>query len=713
MRIPVLLIGLILLAALAAIRLADPTPVSALRLAYFDQLQRIVPRSAPDTAVRVVDIDEASLARHGQWPWSRDLLAEMTLALQAAGARVIAFDMLFAEPDRLSPSRLLDRPELAERLPEDLRVEIAAEDTDVRFAETLRASPTVLGIARSDRSEDAFAQPVAKVTTLTGVPDQGLPALGPATSLVPALLAAASGLGAITVGPDGSAATSRELPLLWQTPDGPLPGLALETVRVALGEETLVLWGEEQAPDIPSSISVGDFDIPISSDGQLWLYPRYENPMDYIPAHQILSGDAPDLRGAYVLIGTSAAGLLDLRTTALGQTVPGVAIHAQAVEQILSGRFLVRSDLAAGLEMLMFICAGLLVTVAMARAGPVPSVLVGGGAGFAVAAASWAAFQTSGLLIDATFPLIAGFLLFSLLTLYRLFVTDRDARLVRQSFSHYVAPDVLREIETGGHQIALGGSDQIVTVMFTDVRNFTGMSREMDAQATVALLNTVFTELSDEIIAERGTIDKFMGDSVMAFWNAPVPVPDHAARACRAALAMRAALARVNAGREGAPVGMGIGIDTGPACVGNVGSRNQFNYTAIGEVVNRSARIEAACRGLEFDILAGPQLRAEAPGFAWLDGGHAPLRGIAEPVPLALLVGDETLAATPSFQSLVQANAQLMTCLAEARPIETALENCKLAARDIPGLDTYFSRIAERAQDFTYPRRPSGEDQAK
>ncbi len=702
MRLPILLIGALLLAGLAMLRLADPAPVSALRLAYFDMLQRLSPRDAQDLPVRIVDIDEASLARYGQWPWPRDRLADLTEKLSAAGVRTISYDMIFAEPDRLSLSRLAEHPELAPLLRDSAEAQTARlPDTDAAFASALARSPVVIGVAHSDAEDANPPMPKARFEEIGENLPRALPSMDRATPVLEVLSDAATGLGAISVGPGENGAISRSVPLLWNTPNGVMPGLALETLRVALGEEDILLWGQDGDPDVLETVGVGGFDIPVTHDGALWLRVRPEDQTDYIPAHAVLSGETlPNLQGTIVLVGTSAAGLLDLRVTALGETIPGVAIHAQAVEQILSGRYLIRTDYAGGLELAMFLFAGLLLTVAMSRAGPLASSLVGAGAGFAIAAASWAAFRQTGLLLDATFPLIGGFVLFSLLSLYRLFVTDRDARLIRRSLSHYVAPDVLRDIENHGHDVSLGGTNQTVSILFSDIRNFTGLSETMDAEAIVQLLNDLFDRLSDAIMDQRGTIDKFMGDSVMAFWNAPVPAPDHAERACAAALEMRKSLAAFNA-EASRPVAMGVGLATGVACVGNIGSRDRFNYTAIGEAVNLTARIEAACRRVEFDILASRALQAAAPGFAWLDAGHVRAKGLREPVPVVALLGDAALAESDLFQHLASAHETLIQTLARGADAASALAQCKSLAAQVPGLEAFYDRIEERREDFS------------
>ena len=563
--------------------------------------------------------------------------------------------------------------------------------------------PVVLGIARSDEPSDKQARPKAGISLAGDTPDEQIPALGPATSLVPILAEAAEGIGAISIGTRTGLTISRTVPLVWTSENGLIPSLSLEILRIYLGDDSIILWEAEHVPGTAGHLTLAGYRIPLTLDGQLWLHARHEDTGHYISAQRVLSGEAlPQLDGAIVLVGTSAAGLHDLRTTPLLQTVPGVAIHAQAIEQILSGQHLVRSDTAEGVELLLFLSAGLIVAATMSIAGPVIAVATGGTSAIAIALASWIGFSGDGFLLDATFPLFGTFLLFSILTLYRLFVTDRDARRIRRSFSHYVAPDVLRVIESGGHKVELGGSNQPVTVMFSDIRNFTQLSETLNAEGVVALLNRLFAELSDQIIANHGTIDKFMGDSVMAFWNAPVPAPDHAARACRAALAMRKALEAHNAASDTPCIRMGLGLATGTACVGNIGSRQRFNYTAIGEAVNVAARLEAACRDVECDILASSAVREAAPDFAWLPAGRLGAKGLSGRVEAYVLVGDPTLKESKAFVDLARAHEDLTAAFSSGGGAKDgALPTASKLAGSFEGLHAFYERLPSRLDDYT------------
>jgi adenylate cyclase len=700
-----------LLAALVAIRAADPWPVQAVREGYFDLLQRIAPRPMTEgLPVRVVDIDEASLAELGQWPWPRHRLADLLDRLTALGAASVSFDVLFAEPDRLSPSRLTEDPLVRAAVGTEPWLDSLADmDNDRVFAEAIARSYVVLGVASAGASGNTDTRALAGFAEVGPAPSALLAAMPTTTPIVPSLEAAALGIGAINVSPETvDGGIVRTVPLIWRGPSGPIPGLAVEALRLALGETTYVLLGNEDASGL-SILRLGGYDIPTDDAGRLRVRYRHDDPALYVSAADVLDDTlivevAPAIEGHVVLVGTSAAGLLDIRTTVLGEAVPGVSIHAQIIEQILTDAYLRRSDLVAGFEILALIALGLIVGAVMLVTGAGGSVLAGGSAGALLLATSWYAFNREGILFDVTFPLIGGFVAFSSLAMLQFVATDREKRLIRRSFSKYVSEDVLGEIEKRGHSLELGGEVREVTVLFSDILGFTPLSESMPAHDLVALLNALFTDLTDEILKTRGTVDKYVGDSIMAFWNAPLDLPDHPAAACRAALGMRDALARFNTARaaEGAPaIAMAFGLASGTACVGNIGSRARYNYSVIGETVNRSARIEANCRHVAFDILVSEEIAQAAAGFATLDAGALGLKGVSARTRTAIVVGDESLAATEAFQSLAGMHATLLETLSRTEDDPTLRARCAEAGEALcPGLAAFYDRLPARMGDF-------------
>ncbi|CUK17308.1 Adenylate cyclase 2 [Ruegeria denitrificans] len=706
------LVGLGLILFGCFVRVLDPYPVRMTRLIYFDILQRISPREYnPDLPVRVVDIDEQSLANWGQWPWPRTLLAQMVKNLGENGAAAIAFDMLFVEPDRFSPARLMKDPSLSGVL----SVERHAEklDHDVLFAMEIAKWPVVLGAAARQSSDGRQVTPLAGIIEIGESPSSGLVTVPHWTPPAPPLDRAAAGIGGVNVSPLGGMGIVRRVPILWGGPDGSLPGLGIEALRVAMGESIIIAEGMPDEAGIMLAVEVGQFHLPTTENGEVWVRYRRDNPDLYLSADDVMqSQDNPDLRaeieGRIILVGTSAAGLFDMHQTSLGESVPGVSIHAQILEQVLTGEMLSRSDVTAALELLSFVILGVVVTAVMARFGAVASFVSGGVSAAVVLGISWLAFQNQLVLFDVTFPLMGGMANFGLLAGYLFISTEREKRVIRQIFSHYVAPEILDEMETSGHQLQLGGETQEITVMFSDIRGFTPLSESVSATDLVTLLNQLFSQVGDQILLERGTIDKFIGDAVMAFWNAPLPVEDHPCRAARAALLMRQALVEFNTSdvmRGRPPIALATGCATGQACVGNIGSKRRFNYTVIGDVVNVAARIEQSCRHVDYDIVVSSSVYEKTRHeMAMLEAGYVDLKGRTDLEPVFVLVGNQDILETPAFQKLEATHQKLVAAIRDRHPhdhVEEICKDCVAQAHHIePGLKKFYYALSGRVADF-------------
>jgi adenylate cyclase len=544
---------------------------------------------------------------------------------------------------------------------------------------------------------------------------EALPRFEWVTPVVPELEAAARGLGNMSLSPGQLAGTIRRMPLMLTDGTRPYPNLALEALRVALGATTYVIRGAADVPATIEDIRIGDLIVPTTAAGELWLYYRPDSPDLYVPVGDVLEAiDEASLRrrldGHIVLIGTSATGLIDIRPTALAENVPGVSIHAQAIEQILSGTFLWRPDWTEGAEILCVALIGLLIIAVTVLFGPLTSFAVGAAAALAVAMGSWAAFVNHGLLLDASYPLVAGIALHFSMTAYRYLVTDRDARFVRNAFARYVSPPVLAEIQRRPDMLKLGGEVRDLSVMFVDVRNFTPISEVLPPQEVVAFLNRLLGELSHRVVEEHGTIDKYIGDSLMAFWNAPVAIDGHQRRACMAALAMRDAVAKLNAAdafgfrdRGLEAVAIGIGINAGPACVGNMGSEDRFDYSCIGDAVNLAARVESACKEVGFDILVSAATAEALPDMALLDAGDLPLRGKSARQRIFAVVGDAGTRADPAFAKLAQRHGDLLAAMRGGckGEVERLVGECLELSRGLCGtLAGFYRRLPHRLPDF-------------
>ncbi len=700
-------IGLAIVTALAVLRASDPQLLRLARDLTFDQYQRLVPRSFENQPVRVVDIDEASLREFGQWPWPRNRIAALVDRLSDMGAAAIAFDVLFAEPDRLSPRNVVRDvtgvdPSLLGKLP----------DNDEILSQSIAGKPVVLGFGLSN--EGNYLPPVKAGFAYTGESPFGAPpAIRAATPLQPQLQANAAGLGHISLNPGTSSAVVRAVPLFLSDGKQLYPSLALEALRVAQGASTYILDAAPDTANTLTRVKIGNFVVPVTASGELWLYVSPDTAKRYISASKILTAGAASadiaaaIEGSIVFIGTSASGLQDVRTTALGENVPGVSIHAQIVEQILSGRFLSRPDWADGLEILSIAVLGSLLVIVTTFVNPAVALACGLLITFFALVASWIAFLYGGLLFDPMAPIVSGSITHFAATAFRFLVTDRERRDVRRAFGHYLSPSLLHRIEHTRDALRLGGDERELTVMFVDVRNFTQISEEITPSAVVAFLNTLLDALSHHVIANDGTLDKFIGDSIMAFWNAPVDVSDHAGKAVRAALGMRETLARLNSsdafGFGNRQVAIGIGIHTGLACVGNMGAETRFNYTAVGDAVNIAARIESACKDVNFDVLVSEQTAGLLPDCALLEAGALTLKGKSTRTKLFAVIGDSHLAKSADFVELQAMHSQLVAALrtrstSSRKLIGATRLKAQIAAAGL--LQGFYSQISRRAGHF-------------
>lgn len=705
-RLLPILAGLVVVVLLTLLRIADPFPVQVMREIAFDFYQRLHPRPTADFPIRVIDIDERSLGEFGQWPWPRDRLATLTDRLTELGAAAIGFDVLFPEVDRMSPSRI------ATTLP---GVDAATlPDYDAIFAASLSHSPSILGFSRTPSGKPLTGGPKGGFAISGPDPSDSIPFLTGTASPIPLLRDAAPGLASVSLNSELSAGAVRRIPMLWTNGAQLFPTLSLESLRIALGIGAVVVFGDTAAEGYVDGLKIGEFDVPLTSEGDLWLYYSRPNPNMLVSAADILGRNyqqqADRIAGNIVLIGTSASGLLDLHNTTLGDNVAGVTIHAQAIEQILSGTYLTRPDWVAGLEIVGFLALGALLVVIVLQVGPIAGLLAGGlSLGIAIGF-SWWMFLNQGAMLDPSYPFVGLTLLYLALVFFRFVTTERAKKQIRRAFGYYVAPSLLSEIEKNGDRLKLGGDVRRITVLFSDMRGFTALSERVEPSRILSILNTLFGALGHEIIGRMGTIDKFIGDAIMAFWNAPVDVPDHERKALRAALGMRQKLAELNQHdafhlkADNAPVqelGIGIGISTGEALVGNMGLETRFDYSALGDTVNVASRVESACKEVGYDILVADPVRIAASDFALLEAGALALKGKAERVVIHLLVGDAALAKSGAFSLLKATHAEALAALRTGKDERGAIAECiALSAQIEPGLKKFYAQLPGRRTDF-------------
>ncbi|MCC6949523.1 MAG: adenylate/guanylate cyclase domain-containing protein [Bradyrhizobiaceae bacterium] len=700
-----------IIAAAVAIRMADPFIIQALRLIAFDTYQRLTPQHYdPDSPVRVVDIDEVSLAKLGQWPWPRTVMRDLVNRLGGLGAAAIAFDIQFAEADRTSLEQI------ARRLPQEEAGRLADMiignlTNDEFFAAALRTTPSVLAMALSPNGEFAF-KPKAGFAIAGDDPRPFIPNFRGSAGNLPMLEQAASGVGSINWIPDRDQVL-RRVALIYRVGDTFVPTLFMEALRVAQGASTYVLKASNASGEGAfgqhsglNHIRVGDLEIPTDADGAIWLKFRPTAPKAFISAADVLAGavSQDEIEGRIILIGSSAPGLLDLRATPLDAVVPGVEIIAQSIEHVVAGRFLTRPDYALALEQAVIIAFGILIALVLAKVSARAAGLMGFFAISSLLVGGWLSFDYLGLLLDPLYPALALLLLTAIATFYVYRQVEVQRGEVRRAFSRYVSPDVVNELIVNPDKLELGGEIRELTLLFCDVRNFTSISERLSATELTRFINELLTPLSDVILRHRGTIDKYMGDAIMAFWNAPLALPEHAAAACRSAIDMAARMRELNerwrkeaeaAGRPFQEVRIGIGINTGACCVGNLGSVQRFDYSAIGDEVNVASRFEGLAKVYGLTAIVGERTVRAAPEFPALELDLVRVKGRAAPAPIytfSNLLGDNA----NRIARLQEAHTGFLRAYREGHWDEArrAIGECR--SFEIAGLAYYYSVFEKR-----------------
>ncbi len=636
----------ILLAFVIVVRFLDPAIITQARYLVYDNYQKLGPREYQPAPVRVIDIDEESLAEYGQWPWPRGLLAKLVDRLTQVGVASIAFDIVFPESDRLSPEELARSLEISD--PElDLLVS-KLPNGDHMLAASMSRSPVVLGVgatheqrSTTPKAKVGFANAGADPTALIRRYPGGI-------GNISVLEDAASGYGSITVG-ETVGGVVRKIPLLVNIADNLFPAISVESLRVAQGATTIVTRasdasGEIQLGEVQSlqSLKIGAIEVPLTRNGEMWVHYTHDQPERTISVKDVL--EATDLQqlanlvqGYLVLIGTSATGLKDIRATPFNQFEPGVMIHAQALEQMILQQFLERPDWADGVEILWLFILALVLIVSLSMVGPAWSA----GIGLTISAGSfwvsWIAFDTYKLLLDPVYPFVASILIFIVITLLGYMHSEKNRNFIKKAFGSYLSPALVEQLTQNPTSVRLEGENKVMTYLFTDIAGFTTMTEQTEAKLLVSTLNEYLEHACKIVMDNGGTIDKMIGDAIVAIYNAPLDQPDHAQLAVKTALELDEFCSEFSKQKQAEGIGLNetrIGINTGEAVVGNFGGENRFDYTVIGDAVNTAARLESVnkqlgtrvcisettvelCSGLNFKpianlVLKGKELGVEA-----------------------------------------------------------------------------------------------------
>jgi adenylate cyclase len=678
-----------MLALALLLRYFDPPAIETLRLSVFDEFQRLAPAEYEDAGVRVVDLDDDTLERLGQWPWPRIQVANLVERLASLGVAAIAFDAVFSEPDRTTPQRMV-RSWFDATTPSELVEELSRRlpDHDTVFAKAIANAPTVLGFPLTP--EPTVQRPIVK-WSLAMAGDDPRPFLAPFRGAIvnlPQLAESAKGAGSFSIVPERDGVI-RRVPLMYalNERDGTgqiIPSLAAEALRVAQIEPpqngpTYIIkasnannqgaFGEHTGVN---HIRIGKVIVPTDANGRIWLRDTGRVGARTIPAWTVMQGEASaeDLSGTIVFIGTSAQGLKDLRVTPLDAALPGVDVHARLAEQMILGDYLLRPDWMDGAEWVYLLVSGIALLLLLPRWGPMPCAVVATLAIGAAFAGSWFGYTQQHMLIDPFYPSIAVLAVYLASSLLVFLRTESERKRVRTAFSQYMAPAMVERLARDPSQLKLGGETRDMTVLFSDIRDFTSISETMDAAALIRFLNRFLTPMTNIITGRSGTIDKYMGDAIMAFWNAPLDDPDHAPNAARASLEMLKELDRLNstmaeeakaADQPFRPLAIGIGLNTGPLSVGNMGSDLHMNYSVVGDDVNLASRLEGQSKTYGVPIVIGENTRARlGDGFAILELDLLRVKGKQRPVRVFGLLGDEKVGGEVWFRAISEAQGAML-----------------------------------------------------
>ncbi len=600
---------IIVAAVLLGVRIDNGDTVKTLRYKTWDYFQQIHPREIISDSVTVVNITEQDLKTYGQWPWPRHIMAMLHAKIGDAGAILINYNVLFAEPDRMSGVEYLKSMPMSNELREQLGGVLL--DTDAVFSTVLKESGRAV-ILMSVKNEPGVQLPSTTPIIEKGNVKPWLYEFEGIVSPTQKISAGVAGMGVNVTSPEPDAVV-RKMPVLIRINGKIYPSMLLENVRLLNGSKRIKVIAKEHGIDeVLVSKKSG---IPVNHNAEMYI--NYADPEKYIQmsASEIFSDNFNEnkIKGRIVVIGMDAAGLSVLKYTPHGLTTDQM-ISAQALDTLLTGKHLLRIPQADAYEIVFMGLLGLLMIILIPRVSVLFSVplllFVTGGISYA----SFMAYANKGFLVDPSFAVLFIFLIWSHSTYNNFATQSRLRKQIKKQFEHYLDPGMVKKLQKDPSLLKLGGETREMTFLFSDIRGFTPISEKYkgNPEGLTKLINRFLTRMTDVIIANGGTIDKFMGDCIMAFWNAPIENRKHRELAVKTALEMEVELAELNMNlqAEGLPqINIGIGINTGEALVGNMGSEQRFDYSVIGDAVNLASRLESSSKTLGKTIVIGEDTR--------------------------------------------------------------------------------------------------------
>lgn len=623
--------------------------VSVLDAYLYDAKLRVTMPNTVDDSVVIVDLDEKSLAEVGRWPWGRNTLADLVRRLvDDYQVAVVGFDVVFAESDESSGLRVLEdigRQQLRgdptyQQVLQGLRSSL---NYDQRFADTLHSRPVVLGYYFSSlgnaQQSGVLPPPVFAPGVFQGRPLQVVSWKGFGANLQPLQEAAASaGHFNPLVDFDGN---SRRVPMIVEYGGAYYEALSLAVVRTLLGQAKLqpgypdqnggMEWLEVLGPKRVIKVPVDD------SAAALIPYRGHERSFPYLSAVDVLKGriDPGQLKGRIVLIGTTAPGLMDLRSTPVGAAYPGVEVHANLIAGILAGSIKEKPAYILGVEIIQLLLLGGVLALLLPLLSPIRASLLTAAVLLLTVALNLVLWSSANLVLPLASGILLTLLLFGVNMSWGYFVESRTKRQFTELFGQYVPPELVDEMARDPQAYSMEGRNVELSVLFSDVRGFTNISESLDPQELTHLMNDYLGAMTEVIRKNRGTLDKYMGDAIMAFWGAPVADPENARHAVLTALAMQKELKKLAEPfrKRGWPeLHIGVGVNTGMMTVGDMGSPVRKAYTVMGDAVNLGSRLESITKQYGVGVIVGPLTRDRLEGIVFRELDRVRVKGKDEPV---------------------------------------------------------------------------------
>lgn len=690
----------------------------------YDLRVRLSMPGGVDPRIVIIDIDERSLGVEGQWPWPRDRLARLVDRLfDDYGISVLGFDVVFPEPGEPSALAVLDElaagpwvadPEVAAALA-GLRQRYQA---DGAFAEALIARDVVLGILFKQvvvPGEPAEVGSLPPPVALSGDDVSAVPWFEPAgfTGNLAEFTANALAAGYFdtpVIDEDGKV---RRIPLYQRYQGGLYESLALAVARIAAGDPPLELAFARRQGRFSrlEYLLLGERRIPVDAEGAVLVpFRGGVGSFPYLSVTDVLAGTVPAerLAGRIALVGTSAPGLVDIRPTPVSKQYVGVEAHANLVAGLLDGAIRHRPAWTPRLELVTLAVLALLTALWLPRCSPLGALAWIGGAAVVVAGLNGLAWQ-----LGLWLPLASSLALVALASLLQLsfsyFVETRRKRRLSRLFGQYVPPELVEELDNSDAEISLEGENRDMSVLFSDVRGFTTISEGLSPRELTRLMNEFLTPVTAIIQHHRGTIDKYMGDAVMAFWGAPLPDPAHATHAVRAALEMVDRMQSLTAGfqaRGWPALAIGVGVSSGPMNVGNMGSEFRMAYTVLGDTVNLGSRLEGLTKQYGVNVIVSAATQAAAAGFVFRELDRVRVKGKREPVAIYEPLGSVEQV-TPQAQAAAQ---RLAEALVAYRASDWDRAEALLSALDAAAPHRLYQLYLERIRHFRAAPPPADWD---